>query len=184
LLDPESGEYNLPYIRQYLPGRKLRVVILVGRVQGLILAPGNPKSVAALQDLVREDIRFVNRQPGAGTRYLLDYHLGQLEIAPDEIQGYQREEFTHLTAAAAVASNRADCTLGIQAAATALDLDFIPLFQERYDLIIPRENMTDTLLGPLFDLLHDKKFQAAVSSRPGYDVSQMGQVVADLPGAE
>ena len=184
LLDPDSGEYNLPYIKQHLPGRKLRVVTLVSRVQGLIIPAGNPKNVAGLADLVREDIRFVNRQPGAGTRYLLDYHLSQLEIAPDEIQGYQREEFTHLTAAAAVASKRADCTLGIQAAASALELDFLPLFQERYDLIIPGENLDDSLLQPLLDLLHDKKFQAAVSSRPGYDVSQMGQVVADLPESD
>lgn len=181
LLDPESGEYNLAYINQHLPGRKLRVVTLVGRTQGLFLPPGNPKNIKNLADLNKKDISFVNRQRGSGTRYLLDYHLGQLGIEPSAVRGYDHEEFTHLAAAVLVASGRVDCALGIEAASHALKLDFLPLYSERYDLIIPQEFTDSELLAPLMGLLKDPAFREAVSERPGYDVSQMGEIVANLP---
>ncbi len=181
LLDPESGEYNLAAIKQHLPGRKLRIVTLVGRTQGLFLSPGNPKDIRGLDDLSRTDVSFVNRQRGSGTRLLLDYQLGQAGIDPDSVRGYDHEEFTHLAAAALVASGRVDCALGIEAASHALQLDFLPLYSERYDLIIPWEYADSELLAPVFDLLADPKFQAAVSERPGYDVSQMGNLVANFP---
>lgn len=181
LLDPESGEYNLGYIEQHLPGEKLRVVTLVGRTQGLFLAPGNPKGIQGLGDLSRRDISFVNRQRGSGTRLLLDYHLQQEGIDPASVRGYDHQEFTHLAVGALVASGRVDCALGIEAASQALELDFLPLFSERYDLIIPREYADSALLEPLLGLLQNPDFQKAVSERPGYDVSQMGKLVADLP---
>jgi len=180
LLDPDSGEYNLPYLKKHLPNRDLRVITLVGRTQGLIVPPGNPKNILNLNSIAEGELWFVNRQPGSGTRLLLDYHLSSNRIHPQNIQGYDHEEYTHLTAAAVVASNRADCTLGIEAAAYALDLDFIPLFEERYDLIIPMEYVEDELLLPLQQLLSEKSFQDAVASRPGYDVTRMGEIVADL----
>jgi len=180
LLDPQTGEYNLPYLEKHLPGRALRVITLVARTQGLIVPRGNPRRIRALEDLAGGELRFVNRQPGAGTRLLLDYHLEKLGLDPGEIKGYGHEEYTHLTAAAAVASGRADCTLGIEAAARALELDFIPLDSERYDLIIPRQYLEGDLLTPLLALLDDPDFQRAVASRPGYDISQMGKVIADL----
>ena len=182
LLDPATGEYNLAYLEQYVPGLPLRVVTLVGRSQGLFLAPGNPKRIAGLEDLGRAGISFVNRQRGSGTRLLLDYHLEQAGIPPEAVQGYDHEEFTHLAAAALVRSGRVDCALGIEAAAFALELDFLPLFTERYDLIIPLEFADSDLLAPLLALLEDDSFKKAVSERPGYDVSQMGRVVAELPG--
>jgi putative molybdopterin biosynthesis protein len=117
LLDPETGEFNLRYIREYLPGTPVVVIALVGRQQGLLVQPGNPKDIRSLQDLARPDVSFINRQRGAGTRVLLDYHLGNLRIVPDDIRGYDQEEYTHLAVAAAVASNRADSGLGIAAAA-------------------------------------------------------------------
>lgn len=181
LLDPRSGEYNLAYLKQHVPDLALRVVTLVGRTQGLFLPPGNPKGISGLADLAREDISFVNRQRGSGTRLLLDYHLEGAGIPPSRVEGYTHEEFTHLAAAALVSSGRADCALGIEAAARALELDFLPLFNERYDLVIPREYAESALLAPVFELLADPGFQAAVAARPGYDVSHMGQVVADLP---
>ena len=184
LLHPESGEYNLPYIREHLPGMALRVVTLVGRTQGLFISKGNPKEIQSLEDLIRDDISFTNRQRGSGTRLLLDYHLGELGIQVEKISGYDHESFTHLSAAAVVASGRADCTLGIEAASYALDLDFLPLFTERYDLLIPEEYASGELLKPLFDLLDNPRFKDAVAERPGYDVSKMGQVVADLSGNE
>jgi len=182
LLDPETGEYNLSYLKQHIPDKKLRVVTLVGRTQGLFLARGNPKNIQGLADLVRSDLSFVNRQHGAGTRLLLDYQLAQLDIQPDQVNGYDHEEYTHLTAAALVASGRADCALGIEAASYALDLDFLPLITERFDLIIPEEYYDSELLGPVFELLEDPKFKKAVSERPGYQIGEMGKIVAVLPG--
>ena len=121
----------------------------------------------------------MNRQRGAGTRVLLDYQLNLLGIVPDSIIGYNQEEYTHLGVAAAVASGRADCGLGIAAAAMALELDFIPLYQERYDLVILKEYAESDLLAPLFDVLENQEFRAAVSALPGYDVSVMGNLVVE-----
>jgi putative molybdopterin biosynthesis protein len=180
LLDPQSGEYNLVYISQYLPGVPVKVVALVDRQQGLIVAQGNPKGIHSLADLPRPDVVYINRQRGAGTRVLLDYELARLGIAPDEIKGYTQEEYTHLAIAAAVSSGRADCGLGIAAAAQALQLDFVPLFKERYELIIPATYYEDELLAPLFEVLKDAQFQQAVAALPGYEVSRMGTLVAEM----
>jgi putative molybdopterin biosynthesis protein len=177
LLDPATGEYNLSAIAQYLPDIPVRLVTWAGREQGLMVRKGNPKNIQVLADLARPDIRFINRQRGAGTRVLLDYHLHNLGISTDAIAGYELEEYTHLAVAAAVASERADCSLGVTAAARALDLDFIPLFQERYDLVIPCEHLKSKLLDPLFDLMHDAHFRNAVAAMPGYDVTNMGNIV-------
>lgn len=179
LLDPKSGEYNISYIRQYMPGIPVKVIALAGREQGLLVRRGNPKGIKSLEDLTRPEVRFVNRQRGAGTRVLLDYHLNLMTISPASIEGYQQEEYTHLGVAASVASGRADCGLGIAAAAQALDLDFVPLFQERYDLVIPKRFAEDELLAPLFGLLADSAFRDAVSRLPGYDVSVMGTVILE-----
>ncbi len=175
LLDEESGVYNLAAVRQYLPDQNVRILGWVNRVQGLLVAKGNPKRIEGLKDLIREDIVFVNRQRGAGTRILLDYHLKLLGISAGQIRGYEQEEYTHLAVAAAIASGRADCGLGIAAAAVALDLDFIPLFDEEYDLVIPAVYAEDELLQPLFVLAHDENFRKAVAGLPGYDTSRMGR---------
>ena len=184
LLDPETGEYNISYIRRYLPGVKVKVVTLVGREQGLLVKRGNPKHIKSLSDLGRPGaesarVSFVNRQRGAGTRVLLDYQLNLLGIATESIIGYNQEEYTHLGVAAAVASGRADCGLGIAAAAQALNLDFVPLYQERYDLVIPKEHAESDLLAPLFAVLENREFRAAVAALPGYDVGQMGSLVLE-----
>jgi putative molybdopterin biosynthesis protein len=179
LLDPETGEYNISYIRQYLPNIPVKVVALVGRAQGLIVPRGNPKGITDLRSLTNSKVRFVNRQRGAGTRVLLDYHLNSMTIASDSIEGYQQEEYTHLGVAAAVASGRADCGLGIAAAAQALELDFVPLFQERYDLVIPKKHAEDELLTPLFELLADSTFRETASKLTGYDVSVMGNIILE-----
>ena len=180
LLDPETGQYNLSYIRQYLPGIPVKVVALVDRQQGLLVRKGNPKSIRNLQDLTHEQVVFVNRQRGAGTRVLLDYQMSRSGIAPEAIKGYNQEEYTHLAIAAAIASGRADCGLGIAAAAQALGLDFIPLFQEHYELVIPVEFYADQLLAPLFDVLGDERFHRAVAALPGYDISRMGTLVYEV----
>ena len=179
LLDPETGEYNLSYIHQYLPETPVIVIALVKREQGLLVSRGNPLNIHSLEDLIRAEVRFVNRQRGAGTRVLLDYNLDLLRISPGQIQGYNQEEYTHLAVAAAVASGRADCGLGIAAAAQALDLDFVPLFFERYDLVIPEEYYQSELLAPLLEVIHDPEFRGSVANLPGYDTSVMGTLIAE-----
>jgi len=180
LLDPETGEYNVSYIKHYLPNTPVVLVTLLRREQGLIVAKGNPRHINALNDLAQEDVSIVNRQRGAGTRVLLDYHLNNLGIAPEQLRGYEREEYTHLAVAAAVHSGAVDCGLGVRAAARALDLDFVSLEWERYDLVIPHVYYESELLKPLLDLLSDEKFRGAVAQLPGYDPSPMGEVIADI----
>ena len=184
LLDEASGEYNTDTIRRLLTSNGVRVVLLgfVNRQQGLILPKGNPKAIAALDDLLRDDIAFVNRQRGAGTRVLLDYALAQRGINPRQINGYARQEYTHLAVAAAVKSGAADVGLGILAAARALELDFIPLFDERYDLVIPVEHYASELLAPLLALIRSREagFAQAVEALGGYGTAQMGEVLAEL----
>jgi putative molybdopterin biosynthesis protein len=176
LLDPETGEYNVPYIRRTLGDLPVQVVTFTHREQGLIIAPGNPLGIRSLDDLPR--VRYVNRQRGAGTRVLLDYELEQRGIDAARVDGYDREEYTHLAVAAAVASGSADCGMGIRNAAMALDLDFIPVTHERYDLVIPAAYFDLPMIQHLVGLLHDDEFRAAVAAQPGYDVSKMGQQVA------
>ncbi len=180
LLDPQTGEYNLSYIRKHLPETKVMVVGLVRRWQGLILGAGNPKGIENLEDLAREDVIFVNRQRGAGTRVLLDYQLAKQKLDPEVIHGYGREEFTHLAVAAAIATGRADCGLGIQAAAAALKLDFLPLFSERYDLVIPEEHYQSRLLEPMLEVLASDQFASEVDRLSGYELERPGEVLAEL----
>ncbi|TDA65304.1 MAG: molybdopterin biosynthesis protein [Chloroflexi bacterium] len=179
LLDPASGKYNLAAVRQYLAGVGVNIYGWVGREQGLMVARGNPKGIKGLTDLARTDVIFINRQRGAGTRVLLDYQLEKSGITPTQVNGYDLEEFTHLAVAAAVASGRADCGLGIPAAAQALGLDFIPLFHEHYDLIIPIEFAAGPLLAPLFEIMHNETFKRDVAALPGYDISRMGTLIAE-----
>lgn len=184
LLDEGTGDYNVGAIRRVLTPHGRRVVLLgfVGRRQGLIIAPGNPKNIAGLEDLLRPDVRFINRQSGAGTRLLLDHELRKREMDPAHIHGYARQESSHTAVAAAVAAGDADCGLGIQAAAHAQHLDFIPLFSERFDLVIPVEHYESDRLAPLLALLRQPSpvFLHAVAALGGYDTAHMGQTLAEL----
>ncbi len=175
LLDPETGVYNNRYVKQYLPNQAIVLVTLVGREQGWIVPKGNPKALKSWADVANSNVQMVNRQRGAGTRVLLDYELEKLDIKSSQLKGYEREEYTHLAVAAAVASGTADCGLGIRAAARALNLDFVPLTHEQYDLVIPKQHFASDLLRPLLDLLHNDGFKTAVAAMPGYDVTVMGQ---------
>jgi putative molybdopterin biosynthesis protein len=179
LLDEDTGEYNLSYVRRVLPGRSVVVMTLVHREQGLIVPRGNPKGIASISDLLRDDVLFVNRQKGAGTRVLLDYKLRQMGLDPSRIKGYEREEFTHLAVAAAVMGGAADVGLGILAASRALDLDFVPLLKERYDLVIPSEFYESDQLAPLLGIVRGPDFRREVETLGGYDPSEMGRVVAE-----
>ncbi len=178
LLDEETGQYNSRYVAELLPGQAIVLLGFVQRTQGLIIPPGNPKRINTLADLTRPDVVFINRQRGAGTRVLLDYRLKQAGLDPRRIQGYDRQEFTHLAAAAAVKSGAADCTLGILAAARALDLDFIPLAEERYDLVMRQAVYESELLQPLLTVMRDAAFRLAVERLGGYGTADLGKVLS------
>src|SRR5215208_2593399 len=173
LLDPPTGEYTLPWIERVMPGREVDVIRLVHREQGLIVAAGNPAGVAGLQDLPR--LRYVNRQRGAGTRVLLDHELARNGIDPQTVDGYEREEPTHLAVAAAVAAGRADAGLGVMAAARAFGLDFLPVAREPFDLVMaPGE----PAVAPLLALIEDPEFKAQVVALGGYSTEETGRRVS------
>ncbi len=169
LLHPGTGEYTLPYLDEMMGERDLAVVRLVHRDQGLLVPPGNPRGVTGLDDVAGGELSYVNRQRGAGTRMLLDHELRRLGADPDTIRGYAREEPTHLAVAAAVAAGRADCGLGIYAAAQAFGLDFVPVAREPYDLVVDAASLTDPLLAPLWELLESEDFRSAVRALGGYE---------------
>jgi putative molybdopterin biosynthesis protein len=175
LLDPATGTYTLPYVERVLADRDVAVVRLVHREQGLIVAPGNPLGLRGVDDLARPELRYVNRQRGAGTRVLLDEELARRDIAPAAVPGYSREEHTHLAVAAAVAAGRADCGLGVLAAARAFGLGFVPVTEEPYDLVVAREALDDPPLAPLWELLGSEGFRAAVEDLGGYRTEEMGR---------
>jgi putative molybdopterin biosynthesis protein len=177
LLDTQTGEYNKTYINKYLSEIPVKRVGFVHRIQGFLVKRGNPKRVFALKDLINPDLKLVNRQKGSGTRVLLDYHLEKSGIEPEAIRGYSYEEYSHLSVAASIESGRADVGLGIAAAAHALNIDFIPLFLEAYELIIPDEFFNHELLRPLLDVINDKLFQNRVKELPGYEVTEMGKIL-------
>ncbi|MBW1982689.1 MAG: molybdopterin biosynthesis protein, partial [Deltaproteobacteria bacterium] len=177
LLDTETGEYNVSYIQRYLPGMDVRLVNLVHREQGLIVARGNPKQIRGLADLGRADVRFVNRQPGSGTRILLDWQLQKLGVDPEQVEGYQREEYTHMAVAVAVLSGSSDVGMGILAAARALELDFIPVVTERYDLVIPAVHLETDLVQILLNIIATREFKDEVTALGGYDVKETGRFI-------
>jgi putative molybdopterin biosynthesis protein len=139
------------------------------------VAKGNPLNITKLEDLARPGIRFINRQGGSGTRVLLDYLLNQKGIYKEGILGYEREEFTHLNVAVAIASGSADAGLGIQSAAEALGLDFIPIGEERYDLAIPREYLEEPRMQTLIKVVQSEEFKAEIVRLGGYDVRDTGK---------
>jgi putative molybdopterin biosynthesis protein len=174
LLDPDTGEYNFSYIKNYLKGIDVKVINLVHREQGLIVQRKNPKGLKSLGDLPRGDMIFINRQKGSGTRILLDRELRDLSIDPGQIKGYEKEEFTHMAVASTVASGLVDAGLGILSAARAMDLDFISVAKERYDLVIPSLHFEDEKIQRLIAAIRSKEFKEEVLRMGGYDVSMTG----------
>jgi len=174
LLDAETGEYNYPYVKHLLPGREVAIVHLAYRIQGLMFAAGNPKRIKGIEDLRRPDVTLVNRQKGSGTRILLDQELRRLGITPSDVKGYDREVDTHLAVAKSIVRGDADAGLGIEAAARASHIDFLPLYRERYDLVIPIEKNRSKKLAPLLGVIASKDFRKAVTEAGGYDTSQTG----------
>jgi putative molybdopterin biosynthesis protein len=177
LLDTEDGTYNISYIKKYLPDTNVKLINLVFRDQGLMVLPGNPKGIKEIEDLGRNDVAFINRQSGSGTRILLDYRLKQIGLNPQKITGYENEEFTHMLVAVAVLSGRVDTGLGIYAAARALNLDFIPVVTEQYDLVIPQEHFDSDKIQILLETINTREFKTRVNALGGYNTEKTGTLI-------
>ncbi len=178
LLETDSGRYNFGYVERYLRGIPLRLVQLARRRQGLLIRKGNPRNIVGIEDLTRDDVTFVNRQAGAGTRILFE----QRGIGPDAIHGYDQEEFTHMAVAVNVLSGRADAGMAIYAAAKALGLDFIPVAEERYDLVIPESSWNDPKVQLVLKIIASDGFKTMVGRMGGYDISEAGKLMGIWSG--
>lgn len=174
LLD-QSGEYNAPYVQRFFPDRQMQLITLAHRTQGLVLAPGNPKSVRSVHDLARPGIRFINRNPGSGTRLWLEEELRGAHLSAASIRGFDHVVSTHTEVADLIHAGRADVGIGLQAAAHMAGLDFVPLFEERYDLVLSHEQEGPLL--PVLEYLQTARFRAALSTMTGYDTTHSGEEV-------
>ncbi len=182
LWDGDTDEYNLPYIRHMLPGHKTLVYNLVFRTAGFYVAKGNPKRIRTWEDLFRPELRFVNRECGSGARVLLDEKVSRLNLNQRNIPGYNTIVTSHLAVASTVARGDADAGIGIQKVASQVpEIDFVPLQQERYDLVIREEDAGLPHFQALLHLLQSRSFQAEIQALGGYDVSQMGQPLSMRP---
>jgi len=177
LLDPVSQQYNLPFIRQLFVHEPITVMRLASREQGLIVAKGNPKKISGIKDLTRKDVTIVNRQKGAGTRFLLDSFLAEENLQPSDVKGYDDEEWNHLGAAAHVSRGTADAAFGIKCAATQLGLDFIPLAKEQFDLVLRWTPDNKKALQHLIDLIHFTNFKESILELDGYDAEDFGKII-------
>lgn len=177
LLDMETGEYNTSYVKKYFPGKRMALIKGIQRSQGFIVQKGNPHDIKGCADLAREDVIFANRQRGAGTRVLLDYHLKTEKIEPKEIRGYQREFTTHMAVAAAVKNNTATTGLGVLSAAKAMDLDFVPLANEDYDFLVHGDSMEMDQIREFVDLIKSDEFQKRVNDLGGYGFENTGEII-------
>lgn len=181
LWDSDTGEYNIPYVRRLVPGRKTVVINLVFRMEGFYVQRGNPKQVHNWEDLIRPDVRFVNRECGAGARVLIDEKFRLLKIEPQAVQGYTEEERSHLAVASRVARGDADVGVGIEKAALQVPgLDFIPLQKERYDLVIRKEDLPKSHFQALLEVLRSAAFKNEMAGLGGYDLTQTGQIMGEV----
>jgi len=181
LWDGDTEEYNTPYVRRLLPGQRAIIINLVYRQAGFYVAPGNPKNIKDWSDLIKPDIRFINREPGSGARVLLDEKLRQLNIDPRTILNYNQEETSHLAIASAVARGEADVGVGIEKAAMQVqNVEFVPLQKERYDLVLLRHDLDKPHFQILLSILRSPAFHKEIDSMGGYDVSRMGDIMAQV----
>ncbi|WP_409974108.1 substrate-binding domain-containing protein [Bacillus sp. Bva_UNVM-123] len=179
LLDPTTKEYNLPFIKQLFVHEQITVMRLAAREQGFITAPGNPKEINNLLDLTRKDVRFINRQKGSGTRFLFDSLLGEDNIQPASISGYEIEEWNHLSSASYISGGIADVTFGIRSAASKLGLNFIPFASEKFDLVFRWTAKNEIALQHLIDIIQLTAFKESIINMVGYDASELGCILYD-----
>ena len=177
LFDPDKHDYNWPYIDKMLAHEDLKLVNLTYRMQGWIVPLGNPDKIKTINDLVKAGISFVNRQKGAGTRILFDYLLRENSLSPDQVNGYEREEFTHLNVAASVAAGTARAGLGILPATKAFNLGFEPLLEERYDLLMSNSFYSSKEAKSILEIITDPSFQKKVEKMGGYSMRDAGKLM-------
>jgi putative molybdopterin biosynthesis protein len=177
LYDVESDEYNIPSVRRLFPDRAMTLITLAHRTQGLMVATGNPLQIRGMEDLGREEITLVNRNRGSGTRLWLDRRLQILGVSAANLGGYAREVRTHTALAEIIQAGKADVGLGLQAAAIKFGLDFIPLYQERFDLIIPNDLLETAQIQTWLNLLNSAAIQDTIAALPGYDTTHTGDRV-------
>lgn len=181
--DPETGEPNLPLIRDILAGHPCVVVGYATWEEGLLVAPGNPRGIHGAADLARPGVRIVNREPGSGARALLDQVLAAAGVDPARVEGYGTEATSHLAVAQAVALGLVDAGVGVRAVGRALGLEFVPLQQNRYDLVIPLDHLEHPPVQALLEALQRRAFRLEVEAAGGYDTTRAGSILARLPGS-
>ena len=180
LWDGDTGQYNIPFVKSLLPGIPAVIIHLTFRMQGFYVAKGNPKKIMTWEDLKRKNITLINREKGAGSRVLLDEHLRLLNIYGSTIKGYDKETESHLTIASTVSRGMADVGVGIEKIASQVEgIDFIPLQKERYELVIKKEDMGTPVVQAILEILASDEFKAEFRGIGGYDISEMGNVVAE-----
>ncbi|MBK5109013.1 MAG: substrate-binding domain-containing protein, partial [Anaerolineales bacterium] len=177
LLDSDTQQYNHPYVKHLFPGQTTQLVTLANRIQGLLFSQGNPKGISSLYDLSLSDIRFVNRNPGSGTRIWLDKQMAELGIPTHCINGYTKEVNSHTAVALEIKLGYADLGIGLIAAAGAEHLESIPLFEERYELVIPSDYMQDQDILAMLDHLTGMRSRNTIRNLPGYDAHHTGDSI-------
>ena len=177
LLDTETGHYNLSFIKKYFPNGGVKLLRCVGRQQGLMVAKGNPMQLTGFADIARDGVRYVNRQKGSGTRILTDYLCKTEQVDPSRVYGYEREELTHTSVAAQIASGSADAGMGIYSAAKLYDLDFLPICIEEYDLLVPDHAWETPMVQQMIATLKSDAFKEKILSLGGYTVDAPGEII-------
>lgn len=180
LWDSFSDDYNTPYVRHILPGIRCVVINVTYRTQGLYVAKGNPKGIRTWSDLARDDVSMINREKGAGSRVLLDENLKLLGLYGSQINGYGNENQSHLTVASAVGRGDVDVAVGNEKVARQVEnIDFIPLKRERYDIVVKKEHVETPEIATMLRILRSERFQNEFKGIGGYDISDMGKVMAE-----
>ena len=177
LLDTETGEYNVSFMKKYFPHGGVRLVRCVGRQQGLMVQKGNPLQIRECADIAGEKVRYVNRQKGSGTRILTDYLCKQNNLQVDAIYGYDREELTHNSVAVQIVSGSADAGMGIYSAAKLYDLDFIPICIEEYDLLISDHAWETPQVQKMLEILKSDAFREKILALGGYTLENPGEII-------
>jgi putative molybdopterin biosynthesis protein len=180
LFDEEAGEYNVPFVRRAFGGRPMVLVTFAHLEEGFAVAKGNPRRIRKPEDIARPEVRFVNREPGAGARRLLDRLLRKARVPSSAIEGYERLLGGHLQVAQAVAMGAADAGIVARSAAIAHGLDFVPLSEERFDLVFPKEWSADVRAGRIVETLEGRAFRRELASLGGYDTRESGHLVTEL----
>ena len=178
LLDAQAQEYNLPFIASYVPNREIVVVNFVFRKQGLIIRKDNPSKISAIEDLWRQDVMFINRQRGSGTRLLLDNYLEKVGVSPSKINGYDKECDTHFEVGISVLKGTVNVGIGVESVANRLGLGFIPIREERFDLLVPRDYFFIKEVQIFLDILRSDQFKKRAQSLSGYDTRDSGKIIS------